>query len=467
MRKQPNVIICICDQLRAFEVGCYGNAVIRTPNIDRLARDGVRFEHAVSTDPVCMPARSSLISGQYARTCTGALGNVSVPDERGRPIVAPWPLQDRVHLPDTTIAEQFKSAGYDTALIGKWHIHPAPEIVGFDYTLHPRVNHRHTGQDFVRDGGSPRLVDGFSVDYEIENVLSYLAAGRENPFFLYYSISPPHMPLADAPENYLTMYDPDEVPLRPNVYLDGQMVYDEHWFKVYLWDFLYYSQKLPHTLEIPDGFDLRHLSALYYGLTTWVDDMVGRMMAGLRANGLLDNTIVVFTSDHGDNLGSHHMFNKGLLIEESIRVPMIFHAPWLWDAAVNSSQVAQLIDIMPTLLDAGGCPVPERVQGRNLSPVLTGERQQLDENWGFIETSGGEIGVRTPTHLLGRRVSAEEGPAEAGPHAFFDLRNDPYETNNLVGTGQQAHTASELDNLLTAWDSSTPWMSASETTAAG
>ena len=155
MNHRPNIIICICDQLRAFEVGCYGNQVIHTPNIDRLARNGVRFEHAVSTDPVCMPARSSLISGQYARTCMGALGNASVPDEHSRPIVASWPLQDRVHLPDSTIAEQFKDAGYDTALIGKWHIHPAPEIVGFDYSLHPRVNHRHTGQDFVENGGPP------------------------------------------------------------------------------------------------------------------------------------------------------------------------------------------------------------------------------------------------------------------------------------------------------------------------
>ena len=91
MNKQPNVIVCICDQLRAFEVGCYGNEVVRTPYIDRLAAAGVRFEHAVSNDPVCMPARSSLISGQYARTCMGALGNASEFDEQGRPVVAAWP----------------------------------------------------------------------------------------------------------------------------------------------------------------------------------------------------------------------------------------------------------------------------------------------------------------------------------------------------------------------------------------
>lgn len=458
MKDRPNVIVCICDQLRSFEVGCYGNTVIRTPNIDRLAEEGVRFEHAVSTDPVCMPARSSLISGQYARTCMGHLGNASVPDESGRQIVASWPVQERVHMLESTIAEQFRASGYDTALIGKWHIHPAPELVGFDYTLHPRVNHRHTGQDFVENGGPPQLVGGFSVDFEIENVLSYLAADRENPYFLYYSISPPHMPLADAPEKYLTMYQPDEVPLRPNVFVDGEMAFDEHWFKVYLWDFLYYSQKLPYTLDLTQGFDLRNLYALYYGLTTWVDDMVGRMIEGLRANGLLDNTIVVFTSDHGDNLGSHHRFNKGLLIEESIRIPMIFHAPWLWEAGVNSSQVAQIIDIMPTVLEASGCQNPAHVQGRDLTPILSGVCSQLEENWGFIETSGGEIGVRTPTHLLGRRVSDGESKASETSDSFYDLQLDPYELNNLAGTGEQSQTESDLDDLLTDWDRKTKWM---------
>ena len=458
MSEKPNVILCICDQLRAFEVGCYGNEVVRTPHIDRLAAGGVRFEHAISTDPVCMPARSSLISGQYARTCMGELGNVSEIDERGRPIVASWPVGERVHIPDATIGEQFKAAGYDTALIGKWHIHPAPEILGFDYTLHPRVNHRHTGQEFVENGGKPQLVDGFSVEHEIEQTLQFLARDRDNPFFLYYSISPPHMPLADAPEEYLTMYSPDDVPLRPNVYVDERMAHDEEWFKIYLWDFLYYSQKLPHTLDLPEGFDLRKLTALYYGLTTWVDDMVGRLMAGLRANGLLDNTIVIFTSDHGDNLGSHHKFNKGELIEESIRVPLIFHAPRLWEPGVNQSQVAQIVDIMPTVLDACGYAVPAHVQGRSLAPILAADRQQLDENWGFIETGGGEIGIRTPSHLLGLQAGAGGGRLEDSPSRFYDLRDDPFELNDLAGSDRQRQTAGELEGLLRDWHESTPWM---------
>ena len=104
---------------------------------------------------------------------------------------------------------------------------------------------------------------------------SMFKSTRSAPFFLFYNISPPHMPLLDAPEHYRTLYRPEDVPLRPNVYRQGELAYDEHWFKIYLWDFLYYQENLPHTRNLPPGFDLSHLIALYYGMTTWVDDMVG------------------------------------------------------------------------------------------------------------------------------------------------------------------------------------------------
>ena len=181
-------------------------------------------------------------------------------------------------------------------------------------------------------------------------------------------------------------------------------------------------------------------------------------MAGLRANGLLDNTIVVFTSDHGDNLGSHHRFNKGLLIEESIRIPMIFHAPWLWEAASTVRRWRSLSTSCQLCWKPAECAVPAQVQGRDLTPILARERQQLEENWGFIETSAGEVGIRTPTHLLGRQALGREGSSEQEPTSFYDLRDDLYEMNNLAGTGQQTKTEAELDNLLTVWDKSTPWM---------
>lgn len=455
---KPNVIVVMCDQLRAFEVGCYGNDVIRTPNMDRMAEEGVRFELAVSNNPVCTPGRSCLLSGQYTRTCMPYLGNPISMDEFGKPICTPWPVREREHLPDPTMPDAFREAGYDTAVIGKWHVHPAPDVIGFDYSLYPKVNHRHTGQTYVENGGKPFPVDGWSVDYEIENVEKFVSEDRDKPFFLFYSISPPHMPVADAPEEYKTMYSPDEVPLRANVFKDGEMAYNEEWFKIYLWDFLYYSQHLPYTMDLPEGFDLRKLTAMYYGMTTWVDDMLGKLFASLKANGRDENTIVVFTADHGDNLGSHQYFNKSRLIEESIRIPFILRAPGQFSHLENTTQVTQLIDIIPTLLDACGAEVPEQVQGRSLMPIISGECDALADNWCFIEDASREIGIRTPTHLCGMRLDNDERGIESEDDRFYDLRSDPYEMNNLGGSPEQAELAAELKGRLRSWHSETPYL---------
>ncbi|MEE2873344.1 MAG: sulfatase-like hydrolase/transferase [Candidatus Latescibacterota bacterium] len=451
---RPNVIVCLCDQLRAFEVGCYGNDTIRTPHIDRLAKEGVRFDLAVSNNPVCMPARSALLTGQYSRTCMGMLNNFT--EGGDKPFNIPeYPADNRDWLRDSTLPEAFKTQGYETALFGKWHVQPAPNLVGFDYALFPRVHHRHTGQTFVENTGQGDIVDGFSIEFEAERVNEYLAQDREDPFFMYYNISPPHMPLADAPEKYLAMYDPDEVPLRPNTLVDGQLAYDENWFKIYLWDFLYYQEHLPHAEKLPDGFDLRHLTALYYGLTTWVDDTVGRLMANLEAHGLAEDTIVVFASDHGDNLGSHHAFNKGLLIEESIRVPLIFWGGL--EPQANTAQVAQLIDIMPTLLEQCGAEVPDTVQGRALGPILRGERETLDKNGAFIETSQGAIGLRTPDHLYGMQLEKDLRTISDDGKCLYDLNADPYELHNLMGSADSG-LESELRQRLQTWNAQTPWL---------
>ena len=214
----PNVIVVLCDQLRAFEVGCYGDSTIRTPHIDRLAAEGVRFDLAISNNPVCMPARSAILTSQYSRTCMGYLSNYSDGD-----CLPEYPAQSRDWLCDTTLAEAFKAWGYETALFGKWHIQPAPLLVGFDHATYPRVHHRHTGQTFVENTGLGEVIDGFSIDYEAERVDQYLAQERDSPFFMFYNISPPHMPLDDAPEKYKTMYAPDEIPLRPNTLIDGEL----------------------------------------------------------------------------------------------------------------------------------------------------------------------------------------------------------------------------------------------------
>jgi len=459
---RPNIIVCMCDQLRAFEVGCYGNPVARTPNMNRLAAEGVRFETAISNAPVCMAARSVLLSGQYARTCNGVTGNVSVemPDKTVR--MSQYPEPGRPHMRDTTLPEALRDAGYYTAAIGKWHVHSRPGDIGFQSSLIPRNYHCHTDQYYMKDGGPEFRVDGYSVDWEAQRVGTFLNEARSElePFFLYYNISPPHMPIADAPEKYLGMFFPDEIPLRPNVSRDGRLVHDEHWFSVYRWDFRYYHEYRPHTQQLPAGYDLRHMIAEYYGATTWVDDVLGRLLANLERTGLSENTIVVFTSDHGDMLGSHHLFNKGNLYEESIRIPMIVRCPDRIEPMIANEQITSLVDLAPTLLEMAGVCVPDTMQGRSIAPVLRGEAASLSRNYAYIEAGGhggkSAVGVRTPTHTFGLQINAQRKTESA--LALYDLSGDPYQQRNLVDTPEQQHLTIQLGEQLRKWNESTCWL---------
>ncbi|MCL4504562.1 MAG: sulfatase-like hydrolase/transferase [Chloroflexi bacterium] len=459
MPRQPNIILCTCDQLRAFETGCYGNPVIRTPNIDNLAAQSVRFEQAVTTFPVCMAARSVMLSGQYNRACTGGVGNVSIGFADGRAYFPQYPHEGRPHLKSRTLPETLRGSGYHTAAIGKWHIHSWPQDVGFDRYIIPRVNHVHTGQSYTEDGGPEFVPDGYSVDYECDRVEGYLrerAAGKQ-PFFLFYNISPPHCPLSDAPEKYLSLYRPEDVPLRPNVDLSQRISDQDHWFKVYRWDYRYYNFHLPYTEDLPDDYTLQKVIAEYYGLTTWVDDAVGRMLDSLEANGLAEDTIVVFTSDHGDYLGSHGRVQKGDLHEESVRIPLLVRWPGCLPPQVNRSQVAGLVDLAPTLLSLAGLQPPPHMHGKDLTPMLRDATPALAENWAYIEMGSG-VGIRTPTHLYGLPFHGESHTLAGAPHYFFDLTRDPYQMRNLAGSAEQAELASMLDARLRVWDSRTPWM---------
>ncbi len=463
--KLPNIIVCICDQLRAFETGCYGNPVVRTPNIDRLASEGARFETAVTNFPVCMAARSVLISGQYNRSCTGGVSNVTYPGRPGDHNMPEYPEAGRPHLKDTTLPEILRSAGYHTAIIGKWHIHSWPNDVGFDYYLIPRVHHCHSGQSFTENGGPEFVPPGYSVDFEAERVEEFIRRrrGSREPFFLYYSISPPHCPLADAPDRFLAMYRPADVPLRPNVRPDVRLDNEDYHFKVYRWDFRYYNLRLPYTEKLPEGYDIRRLIAEYYGLTTWMDEAVGRMLRAMRENGLEDNTILAFTSDHGDNLGSHGLVQKGRTNEESIRIPLIVRWPRRIRAgAVIRSHVGSLVDLAPTLAAMAGISVPAHWEGRDLSPLLFGDDAVgavTADNCAFIETKG-SIAIRSPRYIYELPLAGRGVPPGDRPTRFFDLADDPWEMRNLAPEGGVASEAdaAELDRLLREWDARTPWM---------
>lgn len=449
---QPNILVLFADQLRPFELGCHGHPLVRTPNIDRLATMGVRFEQACTSNPVCTPARSSLISGQYGRTSIGMLGCCGDPSER------------RSKFPDTTLPELLNigTGGYETFLCGKWHVEPNPLRLGFERAFYPLVNHLNAGQTYFDGTGRSWVEEGFCPDAETRATCDFIRAAHPRPFFIFHNFALPHMPFFDLPQRYQDLYSPADVLLRPNVFRDGRMWHDEDALLIYWWNWLYMQDKGPQYKKLPDGFDLRALTALYYGAVSAVDEQVGVLLDCLQQSGQLENTVILLTSDHGDNLGSHWLWNKISVNDEAVRVPYVVAWPGTLSPRVAGAHVASLVDVAPTLLSLAGRPIPAHMQGRDLSPILRGQSDRVGDGAAVIENLYGEIAVRTPTHLFSMmtRTSA------AGPQRevideeslLFDLPSDPYQLHNLAGAPQQRDLAARLRRRALDWNDHTPWM---------
>jgi arylsulfatase A-like enzyme len=221
-------------------------------------------------------------------------------------------------------------------------------------------------------------------------------------------------------------------------------------------------RKLPYVdATYTDGFDLKDLTALYYGMVSLVDEYVGRLMEILSDEGIEDDTIVVFTSDHGDNLGSRHLWNKGHIFDESIRIPLVFRWPGGIPVSRHELQVASLIDVSPTILGLLGMQAPSSVQGQDLSNVLEERVETTGVNLAFIEGFHPQIGVRTPSHLYGMEMSgkteAEREPSESlEDQYFFDMVADPFQMQNLADDGSQSDLKMQLRRRLLAWHRKTP-----------
>lgn len=446
---QPNIVLITSDQLRPYELGCYGGTQVKTPNIDRLAARGAVWETAITNFPVCMAARSVLISGQMNRTATGGKTNVAYASREGDFNMPEYPYPARPHLKDPTLPEVLQSAGYETSVIGKWHIHSWPHEIGFDHYLIPRVHHAHSAQIYSRDGGPEFAPKGFSVDFEAGEAEAFFAARQDQtqPFFLYYNISPPHCPVADMPDEYLMMYAPDDMTLRENTDED-RIENKDYWYKVYRWDFRYYSFRLPHTMTLPDGYDLRHLAAEYAGAVTWMDRAVGRVLDGIAAAGLEEDTLVIFASDHGENLGSHGHVQKGTENDESIRVPLVMAGPGVTAGTRIKEAVASLLDLAPTLAEAAGQTVPDHFQGQSLWHDLTGGGGRA----AFFESVRG-AGIRTPDMTYFLPYGSNRTLAQAAS-VIYDNAADPFQYHNLA---ESPRDVAGLDAKLRQLDATHPW----------
>lgn len=455
---KKNIVVILTDQLRAQSVGCYGNQEIQTPNIDQLAGKGFRFDQMISNCPVCMPARSALLSGQYTRRCTGNLNNHHLLDKKGGWFFPDPPERVRTQLLDKTLPEYLKEAGYTNKLIGKWHVHPEPRLLGFDSWCYPMVYHRYYQQGYF-EGNTAYIVDDFAPFFEAEKVRDFLTThDKEKPFFLFYNISLPHMPLGQIPEDFEELYDPKTIGLRKNVKSIDQKL-DERWFENYM-NYYYQNQKI----KIPERFlknpDIKKVTALYNAFVTITDTLIGQLMQNLKRAGFGENTLILFTSDHGDMLGSHGLYNKSQLYEEAVRVPLIIKGPDIVPGK-NTEQIAQTIDLMPTILDYCGLQYDDTsVDGQSLFPIIKGEKKTMDRNHAFIECTNYKIGIRTPRYTYGVQVDPESLQITDDALQFYDLQEDPYQETNLAGSTdpQPQSISKKLKEKVIRWHKDTPWL---------
>ncbi len=418
---QPNILYILADQWRAQATGYAGDPNLqgKTPNLDSLAKEGINFTHAVSGMPVCTPYRASLLTGQYAQTHGLFLNDVQLPDEA------------------LTIAEVYKAAGYDTGIIGKWHLDghgrrlPIPEArhQGFDYWKVLECTHDYNNSYFYEDG-DPKVQNWGEYDAfaQARDAQQYMRdhAGSGKPFALFLSWGPPHNPYQTAPAEFQALFDADKIQLRPNV-----------------------KEKQKQ---------FKNQLAGYYAHIAALDKSIGDLLGTLDELGIADDTIVVFTSDHGDMLGSQQQQRKQRPWDESIRVPFLLRYPRAHGP--TGREIAMPLntpDIMPTLLGLGGTAIPETVEGRNLAAIIRGEEKPRDEGtliaciapFGeYLRVNGGQEyrGIRTERYTYVRNLE--------GPWLFFDNETDPYQMDNLVGKSEhgdlQMRLEGELQGLLDA-----------------
>ena len=383
--QKPNVVFVLTDQWRAQDLGFIGNEQVITPAIDELAKESVVFKNAISNIPVCTPARASLMTGKYPLS-HGVFYNDK-------------PLRPDEHC----IAEVYKENGYQTAYIGKWHINghapgqthrygrsqpvPAARRQGFDYWKVHECTHNYNNSFYFDENNQKHKWDGYDAIAQTKDAIEYIKANKDKPFVLFLSYGPPHAPYNSAPQQFKDLYKDMDIKLRPNVP----------------------EKKAELAKEQIKGY-YAHMSALDY--------CVAELQKELKSSGLDENTIFVFTSDHGDLLYSHNQIKKQQPYEESIAIPFILKYPTLLKGGQELTKVFSFPDIMPTLLGLSKLPIPESVEGVDYTNQLLG-KEELDiegalitcpvpfHQWNYKKGGREYRGIRTERYTYAKRLHPE------------------------------------------------------------
>lgn len=435
MSKQPNILIIYADQMRYDAMGCAGNPVIKTANIDRLSAEGVHFEEAYTSYPICCPFRASVLTGKYAQ------GHGMIQNH--------FPLRGDQGF----LAEYLKDAGYQTGYVGKWHLEggPKPGFVprdrrfGFDHFVGFNRGHEYQSSIYYDDAGQAYHSARYEPDYQTDQFLDFVssAAGNDAPFFGYLSYGPPHFPM-DMPDYLRRIYKPEEVPLPPGVPdADLQAMVQKYRNEVLCGDDpksghkSHAAHETKPKAEVETEAEIREFIAEYYGMIHNIDWNLGRILNRLDALGIAEDTMVIFLSDHGDMCGQHGSFCgiKNQAYRAAMHVPLIIRYPGRFQPRSSEAMVDVGVDMMATLFDLVGIDMPAGSDSQSYLPVLDGNSDEhRNAIWYqvFTQTGGNpgefapfaERGIRTKDWLYMRRKDHRA--------LLFDERADPNEQNNLV-----------------------------------
>jgi len=429
----PNILFIMADQMTPFMTSPYGQRIARTPHLARLAANGTLFENAYCNSPLCVPSRTSMFTGRLP-AAVQSYDNAS---------------EFAAHRP--TLMHYLRRAGYRTAVVGKCHFIGPDQLHGFeerltpcifpadfsmlpDWRLGPVYNKGTSVQAMLRMLGPSKwnrqlAFDQMVFDRAMERLRQHALPGQKQPLFLNISFTQPHDPFTTT-QDFLDLYKDADIPL-PKDYGDIRRLSPTYeWFIIH------------HGLDkekLPDE-RVREARRNYLGMVSWIDDRVGQILSELERLGLAQNTVVIFTSDHGEMLGEHGQWSKRLMLEWSARVPLIVSGPGRIPAGKRIAAPVSLLDLFPTLAELAGAKVETPLDGRSLLPLLGGSQDGRDR--AVICEYLGE-GPIEPIRMV-RFGSWKYITVNGYPPQFFDLHKDPEETVNLAGRPEYSSVETEL-----------------------
>lgn len=412
--KKPNIVFILVDQWRAQATGYSGDKNVISPNVDRLSYSSINIVNAISGMPVCTPFRASLMTGQYPLTHGLFMNDIML------------------DTASTTLGKVYADHGYKTGFIGKWHMDghgrsayiPENRRQGFRYWKALECTHDYNQSPYYSGHADKKLYwDGYDALAQSEDACAYIQehSRQPSPFVLFISMGPPHDPYQTAPEKYRKMYDNKDIEINKNVPAE-------------------FREKVKK--------DLRG----YYSHITAIDEGIGKIWQTIQDAGIEDNTIIVFTADHGDLLGAHGSWNKQQPYAESIKVPFLIHYPAVFGKAGKTSQVLlNSPDIMPTLLGLCNIQIPKSVEGLDFSSILKGNKKSrvnhtliscVQPFGQWTRKKGGKEfrGIVTARYTYAKDLS--------GPWLLFDNSEDPFQSNNLVGNIKYSEIQKKLEKAL-------------------